>query len=158
VADDYDNDQTDLVPRAHIRQLEEQAKKARELEAQLAATQREAAFARALGNADHPMRAYFERGYDGELEVDAIRAAARDAGLFASEPPPATPEPQNTPTPGELAAHARLQAAAEGAAGNKPIDLIEAFGPRGSKKPDEIKQMLRACGPDAPFRLSEDMQ
>jgi hypothetical protein len=151
--DDLDPDQTDLVPRSHIRQLEEKAKRAGDLEAQLTAAQRDAAFARALGSTEHPARPYFEKGYDGELEVDAIRNAARDAGLFSTEPAPAATS-TDAPTPGELAAHARMQAASEGAGGNKPIDLMEAFGPRGTHKPEEILRMARAAG----RRTVDDMQ
>lgn len=151
--DDYD-EQTDLVPRAHIRQLEEKAKRAGELEAQLLTAQRDAAFARALGNIDHPARSYFEKGYDGELEVDAIRGAARDAGLFTTEPATAPTKTDNSPTPSEVAAHTRVQAAGDGAVGNQPIDLVEAFGPRGTHKPEEIMRMAKAAG----LRLAEDQQ
>ncbi len=157
--DDLDSDQTDLVPRAHIRQLEERAKQAKDLEAQLVAMQRENAFAKALGNADHPARTYFEKGYDGELTPDAIRTAAKDAGLFAARETQGTPDNEpNQPTSAEMAAQARMAAASDGAGGNKPIDLVEAMGPRGSKTQEELMQMLRAAGPGAPFRLSEDMQ
>lgn len=151
---DEDQDQTDLVPRAHIRQLEEQAKKARDLEAQLTTVQRDAAFARALGTTDHPARQYFERGYDGELDVESIRNAAKDAGLIAGPTSVDASGQQNQPSPQEMAAHARMSAASEGAGGNQAIDLIEAFGPRGSKTPDEIAQMARAAG----LRLAEDHQ
>lgn len=154
--DEEFDDQTDLVPRSQIRELEAQAKKARDLEAQLSAIQRESAFARALGNTDHPARQYFERGYDGELDVDAIRTAAKDAGLIAgpTQVMPAEQAGQQAPSPSEMAAHARMAAASEGSGGNRPIDLIEAFGPRGSKKEREILDMARAAG----LRLAEDMQ
>jgi hypothetical protein len=154
VADDYDDqDQTDLVPRSQIRQLEQQAKEAKDLRAQLEAVQRENTFAKALGSIDHPARSYFERGYDGEMEPDAIRAAAREAGLMATSQAQTTDQ-RNDPTSQEMAAHARMAAASEGSGGNKPIDLIEGFGARGSKKPDEIMQMIRSAG----MRTAEDMQ
>ncbi|MCA1846243.1 MAG: hypothetical protein LC792_24225, partial [Actinobacteria bacterium] len=86
-----------LVPRSHIRALEEKAKKAAELEAQLGAMQRETVFARALGNLDHPGRSYFEKGYDGPLEVDAVRTAAADAGFLSKTP---TDQSQTAPPPG----------------------------------------------------------
>jgi hypothetical protein len=148
-----DDDQTDLVPRHQIRQLEEQAAKSRQLEEQLAQMQRESAFARALGSTDHPARQYFERGYDGELDVESIRTAARDAGLIGN-PVNVAPAEQtnNQPTPAEMAAHARMAAASDGGGGNRPTDLIEAMGPRGTHKPDELLDMLRASG----RRLAED--
>lgn len=149
MANGYDDNQDDLVPRAQIRQLEEKAKRAGDLEAELAQVKRDAAFARALGDIEHPARQYFEKGYDGELDPEAIKTAARTAGLLtpaqpqAQEPPP---EQRNDPTPAEMAAHARMAAASDGGSGNQPIDLVEAFGPRGSKKPDEIIAMARAAG------------
>lgn len=160
MADDYDdNDQTDLVPRSQIRQLEEKAKKATELEARLVEMERRAAFSEALGTAaTDPKVKYFIKGYDGELTAEAIRNEALEAGVLASPAQQATEQPDNQPTSAEMAAHARMQASAEGASGNRPIDLIEAMGPRGSKTPEEIKALLRAAGPNAPFRLADDMQ
>jgi len=156
VADDYDDtDQTDLVPRAQIRQLEEKAKKATELEARLAEMERRAAFSEALGTAAaDPKVKYFIKGYDGELTAEASRAEALEAGVLAPPQDRTTEDKPNAPTAGEMAAHARMAAASEGSGGNKPIDLIEAFGPRGSKKPDEIMAMARAAG----LRLADDMQ
>jgi hypothetical protein len=159
VTDGYDDqDQTDLVPRSQIRQLEEKAKKAGELQTQLEEMQRRVAFSEALGTAvNDPKVRYFIKGYDGELTSEAIRAEALEAGLLTTtQPQPA--DTNDNPTPAEMAAHARMQAAADGAGGNKPIDLVEALGPRGSKKPDEIMAILRAAGPGAPFRLAEDVQ
>lgn len=153
---DDDQDQTDLVPRSQIRQLEEQAREAKELRAQLDKVTRDNAFARALGTTDHPARQYFEKGYDGELDVESIRNAAKDAGLIAgpTSVAPAEQTQHDGPTPQEMAAQARMSAAAEGAPGNRPVDLIEAFGPRGSKSPEEILEMCRAAG----RRISDDMQ
>lgn len=152
--DDLDEDQTDLVPRSQIRALEEKAKKATDLEAQLLTAQKDAAFARALGTTDHPARQYFERGYEGELDTESIRNAAREAGLISGQANVAPAEQQNQPSAQEMAAQARMSAAAEGAPGNQPTDLIDAFGPRGSKTPEEILEMCRAAG----RRISDDMQ
>lgn len=149
-----DDDQTDLVPRSHIEALEAKAAKATELESRLAQMERETAFAKALGSTEHPARQYFERGYDGELDVESIRSAAKDAGLMSgSQSPPAEPQ-GNAPTAAEMAAHARMAASSEGGGGNRPVDLIEGFGPRGSKKPDEILAMSKAAG----LRMAEDQQ
>jgi hypothetical protein len=160
VADDYDDqDQTDLVPRSQIRQLEEKAKKAGELEARLAEMERRAAFSEALGTAaTDPKVKYFIKGYDGELTPEAIRAEALEAGVLQPPQERTTDQTQNQPSSQEMAAHARMQASAEGAQGNRPIDLLEALGPRGSKKPEEITAILRQAGPGAPFRLAQDMQ
>jgi hypothetical protein len=86
--DDLDEQEEGTVPRSHIRQLEEQARRAKDLEAQVAQLQRENAFAQALGGADHPGLKYFKQGYDGELTADAIRQAASEAGFLASQSQP----------------------------------------------------------------------
>lgn len=156
MADDYDDtDQTDLVPRAQIRALEEKAKRTGELETRLAEMERRAAFSEAGISMGDPKAKYFVAAYDGELTVEAIRAEALEAGVLTPPQPQATDgtEPGG-PSTGELAAHARMQAASEGADGNKPIDLIEAFGKRGTHKPEEIMRMARAAG----LRLAEDYQ
>lgn len=155
MTDTYDNnDGEDLVPRSQIRALEEKARKAGELETELAELKRRGAFSEAGINPADPKTKYFVKGYDGELTPEAIRAEAEAAGLFAPPPTEQRQQTQDSPTPQEMAAHARMAAASEGSAGNKPIDLIEAFGPRGSKKPDEIMSMVRAAG----RRTAEDQQ
>lgn len=119
----------DLVPRAHIRDLEAKAKRADELEAQLAQAQRDAAFIQALGPSTDPRLDYFRRGYQGDVTPDAIRQAATDAGFLAdgSQPAPAAAPPAGM-SPQDLAAHARMAAASDGAgATTAPPDLAAAI-------------------------------
>lgn len=132
--DDTDDTGEDLVPRSHIRQLEEKAKKAGELEAQLEALQREAAFARALGGLDHPGLSYFQKGYDGPLDTDAIRNAAKEAGFIRS-----APEAGTTPPP-DTSAQDRIASASEGAREPAPPDLAEAIAKAESE--NEVLDLL----------------
>lgn len=153
MADDYDDE--DMVPRSQIKALEEKAKKAGELETRLAEMERRSAFLEAGVSPSDPRAKYFTKGYDGELTTEAIRAEAEAAGLFAPSGQDTTDQQtqqRNDPTPQEMAAHARMAAASEGSGGAKPVDLLEAFGPRGSKKPAEIIDMARAAG----LRMAED--
>lgn len=119
----------DLVPRAHIRDLEAKAKRADELEAQLAEAQRDAAFTQALGPSTDPRLDYFRRGYQGDVNSEAIRQAAAEAGFLAAEsqPPPAVTAPA-VASPQDLAAHARMAAASDGAGtAPTPTDLRAAI-------------------------------
>lgn len=126
MADDYDDndDQTDLVPRAHIRQLEEKAKRAAELENRLAEVERQAAFAEALGTAaGDPKMRYFKDGYKGELTAEAIRAEAVSAGFIST--PGSQPEQQQQTE--DLSAHARMASNAAGGSGIPVTDWQAAL-------------------------------
>lgn len=131
--DDAD-DGEDLVPRSHIRQLEEKAKKAGDLEAENAALKREAVFTRALGNADHPGLNYFKDGYKGALDVDAIRTAAREAGFIrAATDDTAVPPP-------DTSAQDRIASASEGAREPTAPDLADALA--NAKDENEVLDLL----------------
>lgn len=65
--------------------------KAAEAEARAVAAERRAVFAEAgLTSLTPAQRTLLDKGYDGPLEADAIKAFAQDAGFLA---PPAPPEP-----------------------------------------------------------------
>lgn len=123
--EDIDDRDDDLVPRSHIRELEAQAKESRELKAQLAQMERDNAFAKALGPAaDSPGAKYFVKAYDGELTVDAIKAAATEGGFLQ------TSQSLNTPPPPDLSGHQRIADASAGASapvsGGWQDDMAEA--------------------------------
>jgi len=71
---------------ARATQLETQA------QAGLEAT-RKLAFVEAGVDISSPAAKYFIKGYDGDLNVDAIKAAATEIGLVGAPPPPVT-DPQ----------------------------------------------------------------
>jgi hypothetical protein len=118
----------DLVPRAHIRDLEAKAKRTDELEAELAKTKNDAAFTQALGENSHPGLSYFRDGYKGEMTSEAIRQAAVTAGFLAAESQTAPPAPPAGASADDLAAHARMAAASAGADGaSGPVSLEAAI-------------------------------
>lgn len=98
MSDTYDTDtQTDQdepSPRDLRHQLAEEKREAAELRAQLESVQRDAAFTKALGSsADAPWVRYFQAGYDGPTEAEAIRKAATEAGFLQTEGTQIQPQP-----------------------------------------------------------------
>lgn len=146
-ADDRDDDQdegNDLVPRSHIRGLEEKARRADELAAQVEALTRESVFSSALAGIDHPGLSYFKNGYQGDLTPEAIRQAALEAGFARGDTTPAPQAPQQAPLPADLAAHQRMAAAQAGAAPPPPFDLNEAIAK--AKNSEEVMALIEAHG------------
>lgn len=146
----------DLVPRAHIRDLEAKARRTDELEAQLAEAQKDAAFTKALGPNTDPRLDYFRRGYQGDVNPEAIRQAAAEAGFLAAESQPAPPPPGASAQ--DLAAHARMAAASDGAdASTGPPDLLAAINAAGSEA--ELTALLEgAQGQAAGLRTTRQNQ
>lgn len=64
------------IPRPQVRKWEQDSKRLKELEAQMENLQRDQVFASA-GVPNEGAGAIFRKGYDGPMEVDAIRAAAQ---------------------------------------------------------------------------------
>lgn len=80
--DDYEVEGSNVVRqlREENKRLKKQADEARQAVEANPALERRLAFAEA-GLANHPMKDYFVKGYDGEMTPEAIRQAANDAGL-----------------------------------------------------------------------------
>lgn len=111
MADEYDDDtseQEEQHENANIRQLREKAKRADELAVQLAELQRKDAFRSAGIDPSDKRAAYFVKGYEGELDPEAIKAAALEAGFLNP------PTQQETSTPAQDPSD-RIFAAAAGA-------------------------------------------
>lgn len=144
--DDINDDGADLVPRSHIRGLEEKARRADELAAEVERLQKESVFSSALTGIDHPGLSYFKNAYDGDLTPEAIRQAAIEAGFGHSEPETDTrqTQPAATPTAPDLAAHQRMAAAAVGSAPPPPFDLAEEISK--AKNSDEVMALIEAHG------------
>lgn len=85
-----------------FRQLREKAKRTTKAEAEAERLRRENAFLKAGIDTEDPKAKYFYKGYDGDLERDAIRAAAAEIGL--AEPITRTEIPE-----AELEALRRIQ-------------------------------------------------
>lgn len=112
--DDLDTEMdeySDETPRG----LRRAANKAKKLEAELNSLRRELAFAKAGIPMNDPRMSYFIKGYDGELDADAIREAAEEAGFLQVEQ--AQPQaPQVSQQAPEAAATQRVMRASVGAA------------------------------------------
>lgn len=109
-------------PRDLRHQLAERSKEADELRAQLDTAKRDAEFTKALGgDADAPWVKYFRSGYDGDVNAEAIRKAAGEAGFLN-----AAPQQQQRP-PDDLAGHARMAANAAGADAPGTVSWQEAL-------------------------------
>lgn len=74
-----------------FKNLRAKAKKADQYEREMQALKRELAFVRAGVPLDDPKMTYFIKGYDGELEPDAIKTAAIEAGFMAAPQQQADP-------------------------------------------------------------------
>lgn len=88
MSDNYTNDDLDLEDDdagTDIRSLRRAASAAKKLKAENAKLQREIAFAKAGLPLADPKMSYFIKGYDGELDAEAIREAAAQAGFISSQ-------------------------------------------------------------------------
>lgn len=88
MSDNYINDDLDLENEddgTDIRSLRRAAQSAKKLKAENAKLQREIAFAKAGLPLADPKMNYFIKGYDGELDAEAIREAAAQAGFISSQ-------------------------------------------------------------------------
>lgn len=99
-----------------LKNLRAAANRSKKLESELNAMRREMAFFKAGISQDDPRMSYFIKGYEGELDAEAIRSAAVEAG-FLQAPQPT----QEAPAIAE--AEQRVMAASAGAF---PEDRSEA--------------------------------
>jgi hypothetical protein len=92
------------LSRKQLDALERRAKAGDAAVEKAKAADRRAAFLEAGVDMSHPGSAYFVKGYDGEVSVDAIRKAAEEAG-FLAKPQQETKPPDNgaQPAAGEAA-------------------------------------------------------
>ena len=91
--DNYDSDMEDSnnrnPVRARMKELEKETAELRKQVAEAETARRELAFVKAGIDPNSPMSKYFMKGYEGDLDPDAIRQAAVEAQLIS--PPEATP-------------------------------------------------------------------
>jgi hypothetical protein len=85
MSDNYINDdlESDDSGSNDLRALRKAAADAKRLKAENAELVRQITFAKAGISVDDPKMKYFVKGYDGDMEVEAIRAAANEAGFLA---------------------------------------------------------------------------
>lgn len=137
VLDDEDFDAEDQTPKA----LRRQANKAKKLEAELNTMRRELAFARAGLPMDDPKMSYFIKGYEGDLDSEAIRNAAFESGFLQASK---SPEPKAAP---DLGAQTRIMQASAGAAVE---DISEAAALA------RLEQAMEEGGVDAMLAVAQE--
>jgi rRNA maturation endonuclease Nob1 len=127
--------------RQFVRDLEKQAKagkaaarEANEAKAEANAAKRELALMKAGINLDSPTGKLFVKAYDGEISVEAIKAAAGEYGLI---PTSQTAEIQN-----DMAALDRVSQASSGSSATVPPSVLDEI--RNAASPDEVLKLLVA--------------
>lgn len=83
MSDQYEDTNENESGDEDFKNLRAKARKADTLERENAQIKRELAFVKAGVPLDDPKMSYFVKGYDGDLEPDAIRTAAVEAGFMA---------------------------------------------------------------------------
>ena len=126
------------------RELETRAKEAEEkaatLEQQLSSIQRRDTFRSAGLDLDDARIKYFVKGYEGELDAEAIRQEAEAAGFLGAE----TSVAQNSVVYDILTVEQRIQAAGDGGDPVVPLDLDDLI--RATNNEDELRALLESNG------------
>ena len=127
--------------RQFVRDLEKQAKagkaaarEANEAKAEANAAKRELALLKAGIDTNSPTGKLFVKAYDGEISVEAIKAAAGEYGLI---PTSQTAEIQN-----DMAALDRVSQASSGSTANIQPSVLDEI--RNAQSPDEVLKLLTA--------------
>ena len=143
---DYDSGSTESKPNWR-REMENRTKKAEQSEAEMATRlamyERRDTFRSAGLDPDDSRVKYFVKGYDGDMDPEAIRQEAAAAGFIGDNPMPAQPsrEPEWTD---EMLAEARIQTAGEGGDPVVPPDFDDRI--RATKSEDELKALMESQG------------
>jgi hypothetical protein len=135
--DNYDSDMEETNTRNPVRaRMKELEKEAAELRKQIAdaeTAKRELAFVKAGIDPNSPMSKYFMKGYDGELDPEAIRQAAVEAQLISP--------PEATPTQVEAAGWQKIAKIAAGSqTAQPPVDWNQRLA--NAESPKEVEAIL----------------
>ena len=126
------------------RDLENRAKEAEQeaasMAAQLESYQRRDTFRSAGLDPDDARVKYFVKGYDGELDAEAIRQAAMAAGFIGEDSPMPQPRVMND----ALAVEQRIQAAGEGGEPVVSPDLEDRI--KATTNQDELRALMESEG------------
>lgn len=152
MADD-DEDQEDPNDPGHarlsvndLRALRKASRERDDLNSQLAAQNRELAFAKAKLDLDDPKLKYFIKGYEGELTPEAIRAQAEADGFFHTPQQPRNNE--------EVGAQERMTRASSGATETPNVKLEDMI--RQASSPDEVMKLMVQAGYPTTWNRPED--
>jgi hypothetical protein len=135
--DNYDSDMEESnnrnPVRARMKELEKEAAELRKKVADAETARRELAFVKAGIDPNSPMSKYFMKGYDGELDPDAIRQAAVEAQLISP--------PEATPTQVEAAGWQKIAKIAAGSqTAQPPVDWNQRLA--NAESPREVEAIL----------------
>ena len=111
-------------------------------EAKLASYERQDTFRSAGIDLNDPRVKYFVKGYEGELDVDAIRMEAEAAGFLNVATQPSS-QP-NAIMPDVLRTEERIQAAGEGGDPVVPPDFSQRLAATTSQ--EEVRQLMESQG------------
>lgn len=120
--------------RSRMRELESEIKSLRQQAAEAEQAKRELAFVKAGIDPSDTAAKYFVKGYDGELTMDAIKAAAVEARLLTPTQPQAGPSEQD--------AWNRTNQMAAGAGSVSQVPDLEARL-NAAQSEEEVLQILR---------------
>ena len=109
-------------------------------EAKLASYERQDTFRSAGIDLSDPRAKYFVKGYEGELDVEAIRMEAEAAGFIGADAPPIN----SAVSDDTLVAEQRIQAAGEGGDPVSPIDLEARI--KATTNADELRALMESEG------------
>jgi hypothetical protein len=135
--DNYDSDMEDSNSRnpvrARMKELEKETAELRKQVAEAETAKRELAFVKAGVDPSSPMAKYFMKGYDGDLDPDAIRQAAVEAQLISP--------PDATPTQVEAAGWQKIAKIAAGSqTAQPPVDWNQRLAQ--AESPKEVEAIL----------------
>lgn len=135
--DNYDSDMEETNTRnpvrARMKELEKEAAELRKQIAEAETAKRELAFVKAGIDPNSPMSKYFMKGYDGELDPEAIRQAAVEAQLISP--------PEATPTQVEAAGWQKIAKIAAGSqTAQPPVDWNQRLA--NAESPREVEAIL----------------
>ena len=140
---DYDSGSTESKPNWR-REMENRTKKAEQSEAEMATRlamyERRDTFRSAGLDPDDSRVKYFVKGYDGELDAEAIRQEAMAAGFIGEDSPMPQPSVMND----ALAVEQRIQAAGEGGEPVVSPDLEDRI--KATTNQDELRALMESEG------------
>lgn len=134
-----------------IRALRRAARERDDLQKQLAARDRELAFAKSGLDFNDPKLSYFIKGYEGELNPEAIRAKAEEDGFLSKQQ--SSQQPQTSPQ--EIASQQRVQNASSGAGETPPENFRDLLAQANSI--EEVMELADKHGMPTTWNRTADL-
>lgn len=134
------------LSRDDLRQLREKARLADDATAKLATLERKVLFSEAGIDMSSKSAQYFEKGYDGEMTADAIKAEATEVGLFRTEQKQQVPQH-------EMAQHQQMNRTTAGGGDPSTEDYAALIAAASSS--EEVMQIATRFGVPTAYNRSE---